>query len=140
MIWGTQYFVIILPTLTEYSWQSCEAKLGDVAMRCEYCGDEFVGVRLHQRFCTIACGQHYFAWERREAVKAFRGAAQTYHEREAETLGPGGRFAALEPRLTDAELPAPVWAPDPTGVEPPADRREDGPRINGFPLHEEWEP
>jgi hypothetical protein len=71
-----------------------------------------------------------------------RGAqtTSTYHHRQEADVGPGGRFANQEPRLSEAELPAPNWAPDLLGPEPPADRREDGPRINGFPLHEEWEP
>jgi hypothetical protein len=105
---------------------------------CEWCGSEYSPRQVGQRFCGAACSNGWHAWIRREALKSVRETS-TYYDRQEEALSPGGRFAALEPRLTDAELPAPVWAPDLLGVEPPADRREDGPRINGFPLHEEWE-
>jgi len=90
---------------------------------CEFCGDQYSPRQKGQRFCSEACSNGFHAWERREALKPFR-AAQTYHEREAEALGPGGRFAALEPRLT--ELPAPSWAFDPSGIEPPVDGRGEG--------------
>jgi hypothetical protein len=105
-------------------------------MRCEYCGDEFVGVRLHQRFCTIACGQQYFAWERREAVKAFRAAAQTstYHSRQEEALAPGGRFAAEAPRVDWKGQPPATWSEDPSGIEPPVDGRGEG-SILGYRIH-----
>jgi hypothetical protein len=43
----------------------------------------------------------------------------TYHGREAETIGAGGRFAAQEPKLDWHDQPGPEWADQCVGVEPP---------------------
>ena len=71
--------------------------------------------------------------ERREALQVLRHRpANTYYQREADALSPGGRFAALEPRLT--ELPAPSWSFDPSGDEPPHDGRGEG-NVLAYRIH-----
>jgi hypothetical protein len=43
----------------------------------------------------------------------------TYHSREDEALGAGGRFSAETPRVDWHGQPTATWSEDPTGVEPP---------------------
>lgn len=99
---------------------------------CEWCGEEYSPRQGGQRFCGAACSNGWHAWIRREALKAVRETS-TYYDRQNEAEGAEGRFAALEPRLT--ELPAPVWADDPSGVEPPINQTGNGPTLN-YPIDE----
>jgi hypothetical protein len=39
---------------------------------CEWCGEALVKVRADQRFCCPDCNQDFHAWERREAIAAWR--------------------------------------------------------------------
>ena len=101
---------------------------------CEHCGMAYTPRMRTQRFCNSVCSQEFFTAERRLAVQALRAETSTYHGREAEALSPGGRFAALEPRLTEAELPGPSWAFDPSGDEPPHDGRGEG-NVLAYRIH-----
>lgn len=74
--------------------------------QCEKCGEAFVPKMDRQRFCTRTCSDAFYAGERRDAVKAFRGAPQD-------------------------PLRAPAWSKDPTPPEPPHDGRDEGLTYDG---------
>jgi hypothetical protein len=93
---------------------------------CEHCGMPYTPRMRTQRFCNSVCSQEFFTAERRLAVQALRAETSTYHGREAEAEGPGGRFAAEAPRVGWHDQPGPEWADQCVGDEPPVDGRGEG--------------
>jgi hypothetical protein len=58
----------------------------------------------------------------------------TYHSREAEAEGAGGRFAAETPRVGWDQQPPAEWSEDLSGIEPPIDGRGES-SVLGYRIH-----